>query len=295
MANKWVEGFEVYEVFGTRTERDSAMPGSMPTAEVQVAVRVDDAHEAKLAFLGGYNTSFPGIPAKWPYSNSVVPLYCVSCQKVNANMAYTVNQEELLETEFVFFNLSYVAKLGVYLLQDGINLYVEDSLEPRFETRPLQHSLYCWSTIQAPETSRRPLTSNEAPVKTNSGFTLLHTVSGYFDLPDDIQGLIGTVADSPYLSVNLNKSFDPTLTSGYDGVLLLRTVNIVEEYTANSYLGDQPTYTLKCRYEYKAEGWNQFWRSNRNAPGGFYDRIRFINGSADEVFFDNADHSEILF
>lgn len=294
MANKWVENYEVYEVFGTRLERDGTVSGAIPSAEVQVAVHKYDAPEAKRAFLGGWNTSIPGKPAIWPYTG-VHELYCVGCQQTNVNMAFSVNQEELLETDYVFFNLSYTAKLGRYMLGGGgITYYIEDSLEPRYETRPLQHSLYCWSTIETGETAKRVLTSNEAPVKSNSGFTLLHTVSGYFTLPTDLEQLLGTTAHGNYTSPNLNKNFDPSSTSGYDGVLLLRTVNVVQEFTANSYLGDQPTYTLKCRYEYKKEGWNQFWRSSRVSPGGFYDRIQFQNLGVDEVFFESADHSDLL-
>lgn len=304
--SEWIQGIDAYEVMGTRVETDGTLPGHLPTASVTIAVSKDDARRARDVLLGG--NPLPtggGIPMTWPsVYGSIEKLYCVSAVRRNVQGAFSVQSQELLATDWVFLDLQYTARLGKYVIKTSENIayYVEDSLEPRFESRPLNHTHYEWYTLLSGQTLRSPVSSNEAPIKTLSGLTLVHKVSGFLTLPDDsvvgLQGgfesLMGTVADRKYTSPNLSMDFFLSYISAAEGTLMLRTINVVQEYSHNSYIGNQPTFTLICRYEYKREGWNLFWRPKLSTNGD-WDYMRNSNSGVTQTFFPMADHSTWLF
>lgn len=301
--SEWIDDVDAYEVMGTRNESDGTLPGNMPTASVTIAVARESAVEARNVLLGGRQLPLgSGTPRTWPYL-SIDTLYCVGAARRNVQGDFQAVNEEKLNTDWVFLDLQYTARLGRYIVKPNEHraYYVEDSLEPRFESRPLNHSHYEWATLLGTDTTRHPISSNEAPVKSLSGFTLLHKVSGFLNIPNDIESYIGTTARASvanpgiiYTSQNLGKQFAESPSPNSESTLLLRTVNIVQEYSHNSYLFNQPTFTLICRYEFKAEGWNRFWRPLLTATGG-YDYIRNTKTGVNQTFFPPEDHSAWLF
>lgn len=266
----------IREVKGSRKESYNSLSGN-PTASVQLQTAWAYGLTAKRMLLGGEISVDP--PARWPYP-CFTTLYCSSVEVISDGGLYTPDIDGLDEGSTLtpsgnaLLNVTYISRMGAYKLSYSSSiLYVEDIIQPRPESIPVNPNHLVWNVYdpQNPNTisSEKPtLQAGEAPNIPDNGMTLTHVLEGYsgpiINLNDE---LIGTTNAIPYVSSQLNFTFPV-------GTLMLRNYEITKSYSFKSFKilntipsgGFDPsgkmTYTIKMFYEYKKIGWNVFRRAD---------------------------------
>ena len=274
--------FPIEEVHNTRVESHNTINGS-PVFKVRLNTQFDHLDSAQGKLLG--------TPLLWPHA-SLIPFkpYCVAMEVPPDMGRYSsdIDQQLVYPDGNVFIDCTYVVRTGVYLEDyNNQDVYWEDQIEPRIESRAINHRQLVWGATDAQTipTKKIQLMSDEAPPKYESGETLIHIIEGWTDttvkpnnptlpLMNYLTSHIGTVALSAYTSIPLGRTFEAK-------TLLLRNVSITRSFSFRSYrlppggstthYSGKPTNTIRMIYEYKKEGWDKFWRIDlENDTEGFY-------------------------
>lgn len=250
------------EVEGTKREVFNSVSG-VPNYTVQVACPFASRKDALKKLLGN--------PEKWPHDTIFPYVYCIAADVVSDGEYTTDADEQILHSTNSILQLTYAPRNGVYISEDYFNkpVYWLDEIEPRYESRPVPHRNFFWgNTDTSIPTEKMPLLDgDEAPQKSEAGVSLVHTIEGwqeyaYYDL---MLASCGTTNSAAYTSPILGKTFAA-------GTLLLRNATIVPSYTHVSYKLGVKTYTVKLFYEWKANGWQKFWRNYGPSPDYYYIR-----------------------
>jgi len=121
----------------------------------------------------------------------------------------------------------------------------------------------------------------ELPNVSIPGQTLIHTIEGVVEgyvQNVNLDTLIGTVTDVPYVSHVLSRTFNT-------GTLLLRSYTINKTFSFRSFRqsigggvfdpSGKPTYQIKMVYEFKEKGWNRFLRWNKTNTNRDYYYLKY--------------------
>jgi len=258
-----------------------------------------------------------GKPQPWPhptvFDKAISDATAVSIQLINdKGDALTDSSKQKFEYKhFAIFDVVYMARKGLYFLNNNDEeIYVEDEIQHRVETQPMNHLLLKWgknssSAVTLTEGAAAPsLTFNEAPVKFGIGETIVKTIEGWCcDLSN--VAVEGTVNDSALHSFILDRDF-PALT------LKLRSITATPLFSFRSYRDENPsgppptptpplpkryersgrtTLTLRLQYEYREDGWERFWRNTpKAAEAGYYHMIDSEPPYANVIPFPAVDH-----
>lgn len=298
--SKWVSDGSVVcrEIPGSRVEAHNSISGN-PNYSVRLGVPRADVQTALNKILG--------TPETWPHATPLSNVRAVSANIVadvgeystdgDAQLAFNSNEQ--------LIDFTYAPRTGVYLeLGSGIDVYIEDILEPRNESKPLNPRHFIWgeTTDVVPQNKDRQLSPSEAPVKYEPGDTLTHTIEGWVFDTTNLNGFVGTCNQNAYYSESLKRTFAA-------GTLLLKNIQLNKGFIFVSYrapfvvslpLIDYSGLAgpiVKFIYEYKEEGWDKFYRydsnSNDYATGYYY--IRYAQPPHDKFEpFPLADHDDWL-
>lgn len=241
------------EVHTTHRESHSTLAGN-PTFTATVAVPYSQLADAVSDLLGG--------PQLWPKPTTILQnVVCVEVKPNNDQGRYTTdsNGETIDYSLFALLDLIYMPRKGRYLIDsNGQDVYWDDEVEPRLESRPYAKDLLIWGDSVDPNLTpqvRIDLHSDEVPSKYEAGETLVHTIEGFDIDYSDLSGLLATVHDALYVSPITG------LLYGAEA-LMLKHFQTIKHYNYKSYQSGNVSTTLKLIYEYKEIGWNKFYRND---------------------------------
>lgn len=255
----WCPSVTAREVHATHNENHSAITGN-PTYNAKLAILYTDIEIAVKELLGG--------PQVWPKpTTNIQDPVCVSVNVDNDTGRYTTdsNGEIIDYTKYALLNCVYMARIGTYLTDtNGEEVFWMDEVEPRIETRPMNHELLIWGNQSGSGIPNEKITlaPDEAPPKYENGSTFVHTIEGWDIDYSDLNDLIGTVHNDVYNS--------PFGFGFVTNTLLLRNYSKIIHYNFKSYRTGTFSMTLKLMYETKVN-WNKFWRIDLiNHVEGYY-------------------------
>lgn len=253
------------EVHTTHRETHNTLI-SNPVFNATVAVQYSQLEDAIRELLGG--------PQLWPKpTTNLNNVVCVEVKFNNDQGRYTTdsNGETIDYTLYGLLDLTYMPRKGRYLIDlNGQDVYWDDEVEPRLESRPMEKSGLIWGDITDPDLVpqiRLDLQADEVPSRYEAGETLVHTIEG-FDLDySDLSGLLATLHNALYVSPITGLLYGA-------GTLMLKHFQEIKHYNYKSYQSGNVSTTLKLIYEYKEVGWNKFWRNDTtgNTTGYYYIR-----------------------
>lgn len=297
---KWISDNSVLcrEIPGTRSESYNAISGS-PVYNVRLEIPNGQWELARSRLLG--------TPEAWPHESLIKNVKAISANLVSDSGKYSTDSErQILNPDNPhLIDMMYAPRQGVYVeLFVGIDVYVEDILEPRNETHPLNCSNFIWgnTTDTVPNDTMRTLAPAETPVRYEPGDTLTHTIEGWAYNTTGLEAFVGTCNNAPYISASLNRTFAT-------GTLLLKNIQITKQLVFISYrqpfavvlplidFSGLPAPIIKFIYEYKEIGWQRLYRADPDStlyPEGYY-YIRHAKAPYDKFSrFALADHSDWL-
>lgn len=140
---------------------------------------------------------------------------------------------------------------------------IVETVEPNVEFLQLPADGFRWGG-----TNGAQLKDEEAPGKVFRSAVYVYKRSGLSSIPSDLFDLIGKVNDGSVVSYTLGKTF-ATETLLYCPPFLEHTINA----------DGTESWGFTLRFHYKPDGWNRFWRQDKNPPG--FDRIYNKDGPAD--------------
>lgn len=282
----WISGGPVArEVHSTHTEQHGTIGGN-PTFNATIAVAWSELEEAVSLLLGG--------PEIWPKATSIIETpVCVSVRVNNDRGRYTTdsNGEVINYNIYALLDLTYMARGGGYVTgKDGQDLFWNDEVGPRIESRPMNHNLLIWGNQGGSglPSQKVQLTPDEVPSKYENGTSLTHTIEGWNDYTDDLTDLISTTNQDPYSSPLTGVVYN-------EGTLLLRDYAEIPAYNFISYRTGVIGTNLKLFYEFKKEGWQVFWRNDLVGKTTGYYAIHQADDPYNQVLpFPMADHTRYL-
>lgn len=286
---EWLANYYCVEVHGTRQERFLTA-----TTPPSATVKLKCLHTERYTVL----RELLSTPAVYPFSNEVCPgdydLYCTEAGLVPNYGAYTSDDSNVIDyLDYAFIDCTYTMLLGYFRDPGSLsnNEYIEEGLEPRMETLPINNNYYVWGTTTGSQSGSGagegdPLSTDESPVRYEPGVTYTRTIKGIRSFDIEWLNMQGTVHNQDFISSLLEMTF-PADT------LLLRSMTAVREWSHVSYSTCYPTWTVQLKYEYKPQTWNIFWRGGVQPPDYYYIKLKSDN----TLFlpFDTADHSTFLF
>lgn len=304
MAIRWIADGSIVlrEIHGSRRESHNSLL-NVPNYNVQLECSQSNLKAAITALLGN--------PEPWPRTDTIIEnIYATSIAVSSDKGEYSTDSEgQNIEYNKLFLDVTYTPRNGVYAQDSaGFDVYIEDTIEPRNETRPLNSENFIWGTTTAgaggvPNDKNRTLSPEEAPVFWEPGETLIHRIEGWV-LGTDFSGFEGTTNDAAYTSPNLDRTYEAE-------TLLLKSFKISKGFCFRSYRNPEagppplpyieysgfPAPILEFIYEYKPQGWNKFYRydPDQNTYPADYYYIRHAQDPWDQFEpFPSATHSEWL-
>jgi hypothetical protein len=295
---KWIAdgSISLREIPGTRIESHSTVTG-MPIYNVRLEVPVGQLKNAISKLLGN--------PEIWPHTDTVITnIRAIAANLVQESGRYSTDgdgQLALLTVNPHLIDVTYTARPGLYTTLVGVAAYIDDVMGPRIESIPLDHRQIVWggtaNNVIIPISQQLLISPDVTPSTYIPGEQLEHTIEGWTFTTTTMSSLIGTVNNAAYTSVPLYNRTFPI------GTLLLRNIQITKGMSFNSYkLAPYPwpgitTLQVKMIYEYKAQGWDKFYRlgtvSGVNVTGYYY--MRHKSQPYDLVVpFPLADHTPYL-
>lgn len=256
----WCPSVTAREVHATHNENHSAISGN-PTYNAKIAILYTDLATAVSELLGG--------PQIWPKPTTSISFpVCVHVNVDNDTGRYTTdsNGETINYDKYALLNCVYMARIGTYREDsNGEDVFWMDEVEPRIETRPMNHEQLRWGNFNGVgvPSELNTLAPDEAPPKYENGSTLIHTIEGWDIDYSDLDDLIHTVHNADYTSPIDGHVFEA-------GTLMLRNYSKITHYNFKSYRHGAYSNTLKLIYETKLD-WNVFWRIDLiNHIEGYY-------------------------
>lgn len=271
---RWIADNSVVcrEVHNTRKEVHNSISGS-PVFNVRLEIPTNQLSTAITKLLGN--------PESWPHTTIFQNVKCIAAEVIPNPGRYSTDADAQIinPVNRTLVDLTYAPRHGVYLEDyTGDDVYWDDVLEPRIESKPIYHKSVIWGTTDPAgipvEGQRNILHPDEAPQKYEPGEQLTHIIEGWtLARALDVQLLtshIGTCNDRAYTSIPLGRTFDV-------GTLLLRNVITTKAMTFKSYRsgGGTASFILKIIYEYKAVGWERFYRIDPISNSSDYYYIRY--------------------
>lgn len=189
-----------------------------------------------------------GLNNPWPYTTeSPVDLYAVTASvKPEAHKA--TQDGEGMTYPFSVVTVNY-SSLNVTGEVGAITLY-DEQLAPTAEFVTLDPTDFQWSASPGVD----PLTDAEAPGKLIIGLDYILTMYNIATIPAHVLTHPGKVNSGSVSSTSLGLSFAAE-TLLYNPPVVSRTVSI----------GGSNRYTIQYRFSYRAQTWNQYWRSKTGA------------------------------
>lgn len=274
------------EVHTSHNESYNNLSGN-PQFNVVLAVPWNDRYLAIQQLLGR--------PCIWPYdtpfnladlSDLQKVVVASSVQIINDTSRYTTDMdgEVINYAENALLQITYMPRMGMYaeitVKSDGTtplgagknqDIFLSEIEVPRFEFIPQSPKLFAWggTTTTLPSLPLVPLSPNETPSKNNSEVTLVRTIEGWCGI-FDIQPFVNTTHSQSYTSSIVRKTYAAN-------TLMLRSYNLERGYYHRSYrelgsnpgtvneffdFGNLPCFKLTLNYEYKASGWQRFFRAD---------------------------------
>lgn len=191
----------------------------------------------------------------WPYHTTPVA-FATSCEIANAVAPSIANgsgldyAEALLDFTFETINKKDDSDTGDTTIYD-------ESFEPTAEFLQISPSGFYWDNAQT-----ELIKKEEAPGRLVISLDYCVTISNLSLIPDSVLNLIGKVNDHDVVSPSLGVTF---VTES----LLFNPPKISRKVTVK---GDNK-FTMQCRYTYRKDGWNKFWRAGTVGDWGIiYDK-----------------------
>lgn len=295
---KWISDGSVAlrEVHGSRSEQHTSV-GSNPIFNVTLECPASSLVLAKQKLLG--------VPATWPITCGLDRVKCIAINVMTDSGKAVAADSDLQIINYtgkVLLQCTYMPRVGRYLSHTTLTStsYVEDSIEPRYESRRMTDSQLIWGGVSKtyipPASEQVPVVGEEVPMKPIPGFTLTHLIEACPFAAISLIPLLGTTNNAAYTSAQFGVFDEKTL--------MLRAMQIVEGYSFVSYraynpisepLAERPTMQVRAIYEWKEQGWNRFWRTYGEQQGGGYYYVRYAYDPFDLATpVEPADHSPLL-
>ena len=180
-------------------------------------------------------------------------------------------EEALLEVDYD------VASYGSLEKDSGTGTIFSESLEPTIEHQKIPPTNFKWNS-----STGRKLNNDEAPIRAVRGVNLVRTVYQQTSIDASVLTNVGKVNSGSYTSATLGLTFAAE-TLLFVPPQLQRTVKT----------DGTKAWTITLKFSYKPDGWNKFWRADKN-PAGF-DTIYDVVAAAQYKPYTPASFSTFLF